>query len=80
MSSVAIDACAVGADGHRRVTAEPGPIPTGCVYHPRCPLAPEVCGTTRPHLTETAPGRKAAGHLPEEVAMSDQQKPLEVRA
>ena len=58
-------------------------IPTGCVYQARCPLAREICGTTRPELRETGPGRKAACHFPEEVAMSDQQrkseKLLEVR-
>jgi len=42
-------------------------IPTGCVYQARCPLAREVCGTTRPELRETGPKRKAACHFPEEV-------------
>jgi oligopeptide transport system ATP-binding protein len=42
-------------------------IPTGCVYQARCPLAREICGTTRPELRETGPKRKAACHFPEEV-------------
>ncbi|MDZ4264151.1 MAG: ABC transporter ATP-binding protein [Mycobacterium sp.] len=52
-------------------------IPEGCVYQARCPLAREVCTTTRPALssvgTGAAPaatsgtGRKAACHFPEEV-------------
>ena len=42
-------------------------IPTGCVYQARCPLVREVCGTSRPDLSTTGPGRKAACHFPEEV-------------
>ncbi len=40
-------------------------IPEGCVYQARCPLAKEICTTTRPELTGT--DRKAACHFPEEV-------------
>jgi oligopeptide/dipeptide ABC transporter ATP-binding protein len=43
-------------------------IPDGCVYQARCPLAREICATTRPALDTVAPGRKAACHFPEEVA------------
>jgi oligopeptide transport system ATP-binding protein len=44
-------------------------IPTGCVYQARCPLAHDVCITTRPALTAVAGGhgRKAACHFSEEV-------------
>ncbi len=42
-------------------------IPAGCVYQARCPLAREVCSTTRPELRETGSGRAAACHFPEEV-------------
>ncbi|TFV60059.1 ABC transporter ATP-binding protein [Mycobacterium sp. PS03-16] len=42
-------------------------IPAGCVYQERCPLAREVCTTTRPALDVTGEGRKAACHFPEEV-------------
>jgi len=42
-------------------------IPTGCVYQARCPLAREICATTRPELHSTGKGRKAACHFPEEV-------------
>jgi oligopeptide/dipeptide ABC transporter ATP-binding protein len=46
-------------------------IPGGCVYQARCPLAQEICSTTRPTLTAVADtagkGRKAACHFPEEV-------------
>jgi oligopeptide transport system ATP-binding protein len=43
-------------------------IPAGCVYQARCPLAREVCTTTRPALADVAPNRKAACHFPEEVS------------
>lgn len=42
-------------------------IPQGCVYQARCPLARDLCTTTRPSLTATGDGRKAACHFPEEV-------------
>ena len=42
-------------------------IPNGCVYQARCPLAREICATTRPELHSTGKGRKAACHFPEEV-------------
>lgn len=52
-------------------------IPEGCVYQARCPLAADICRTTRPaladvgggssHIAGTA-GRKAACHFPEEVS------------
>jgi oligopeptide transport system ATP-binding protein len=42
-------------------------IPAGCVYQARCPLAREICATTRPTLESVGAGRKAACHFPEEV-------------
>ena len=42
-------------------------IPEGCVYQARCPLARDVCATTRPALDAVGTGRKAACHFPEEV-------------
>jgi oligopeptide transport system ATP-binding protein len=43
-------------------------VPKGCVYQARCPLAREICSTTRPALEAVSPGRMAACHFPEEVA------------
>jgi peptide/nickel transport system ATP-binding protein len=37
--------------------AEP---PPGCRFHPRCPLAMEICREAHPQLTEVAPGRRVA--------------------
>ncbi|TXI65239.1 ABC transporter ATP-binding protein [Mycolicibacterium mageritense] len=42
-------------------------IPAGCVYQARCPLAQEICTTTRPELR--GDGRRSACHFPEETAV-----------
>ena len=43
----------------------PSPIrpPSGCPFHPRCPVAEARCRTERPLLREVAPGHAAACHL-----------------
>jgi oligopeptide/dipeptide ABC transporter ATP-binding protein len=41
--------------------------PSGCPFHPRCPLARDRCTTERPALREVAPGRRSACHYAEEV-------------
>jgi oligopeptide transport system ATP-binding protein len=43
-------------------------IPEGCVYQERCPLAADICRTTRPALQTVGTGRKSACHFPKEVA------------
>jgi oligopeptide/dipeptide ABC transporter ATP-binding protein len=45
---------------------DPTSHPTGCVFHPRCPLAVEVCRTEAPALRELA-GRLTACHRAEDV-------------
>jgi oligopeptide/dipeptide ABC transporter ATP-binding protein len=56
--------------GRIRLQGEP-PNPTapppGCKFHPRCPLATELCRVQHPPLREVAPGRLAACHYAEEV-------------
>lgn len=42
-------------------------IPEGCVYQARCPLASDVCRSTRPTLAPVGARRKSACHFPEEV-------------
>jgi len=37
--------------------------PSGCVFHPRCPIAVERCAVDVPALREIAPGHWAACHL-----------------
>ena len=43
----------------------PSPIhpPSGCPFHPRCPVAEARCRTEAPELREVAPGHLAACHL-----------------
>lgn len=43
----------------------PSPIhpPTGCPFHPRCPVAEARCKTSAPGLREIAPGHWTACHL-----------------
>jgi oligopeptide/dipeptide ABC transporter ATP-binding protein len=41
--------------------------PSGCVFHPRCPLAIDRCAVEVPSLREIAPGRLVACHRAEEV-------------
>ncbi len=41
----------------------PASRPTGCVFHPRCPLAAPICRTNAPELHSIGSGRTAACHL-----------------
>ncbi|MFI5522847.1 ABC transporter ATP-binding protein [Streptomyces platensis] len=38
-------------------------IPPGCPFHPRCPLAQDICRTDPPPLYEAGPGRTSACHF-----------------
>ncbi len=44
----------------------PSDPPTGCGFHPRCPIARERCSEETPDLEEVAPGRLAACFHPGE--------------
>jgi oligopeptide transport system ATP-binding protein len=56
--------------GHRRDTLVPisgsppniAALPTGCAFHPRCPIADSRCATETPILTEVVAQRHAACH------------------
>jgi oligopeptide/dipeptide ABC transporter ATP-binding protein len=37
--------------------------PSGCSFHPRCPIAQAICSQHEPELTEWLPGRFAACHF-----------------
>lgn len=43
----------------------PANRPSGCAFHPRCPLAGDICRTTSPALREIGAERTAACHMVE---------------
>lgn len=48
-----------------KLTGEPGSaaaLPSGCRFHPRCPVATDICRTTAPPRVVLGPGRVAACH------------------
>ncbi len=56
------------------VTGEPpSPIdpPSGCVFHPRCPRATDICKGVEPPLTEDPGGHLAACHHPLNVTEAE---------
>jgi oligopeptide/dipeptide ABC transporter ATP-binding protein len=56
------------------VTGEPpNPIdpPSGCVFHPRCPVATDICKRVQPPLTRYAGGHLAACHHPMSVTLQE---------
>jgi peptide/nickel transport system ATP-binding protein len=48
-------------------TPRAGTVPAGCPFHPRCPLAIDLCRHTVPPSREVTPGRHAACHRADEV-------------
>ena len=49
---------------------DPGALPTGCAFHPRCPSRVDICSTVDPQLWPAGDGRQAACVLvlPDECA------------
>lgn len=43
----------------------PADPPSGCAFHPRCPLAEDVCSERRPELTPTTDGHFVSCHVVE---------------
>ncbi len=41
--------------------------PKGCIFHPRCPLARDVCRSKEPELIEVYPGHMTRCHFPDEL-------------
>jgi oligopeptide/dipeptide ABC transporter ATP-binding protein len=46
-------------------------IPSGCRFHPRCPMAQDVCRTQAPPAKQLADGHWSACHFAEQVATLD---------
>jgi peptide/nickel transport system ATP-binding protein len=46
---------------------DPACRPSGCVFHPRCPIAIPRCQSEVPELAEVSPGRHAACHRAADV-------------
>jgi oligopeptide/dipeptide ABC transporter ATP-binding protein len=67
LSAVPIPDPALEATRERQVLAGevPSPLnpPSGCVFHPRCPLATERCRREAPLLRAIADGHEAACHF-----------------
>jgi oligopeptide transport system ATP-binding protein len=42
---------------------DPSNPPSGCTFHPRCPMAQAICRVEKPELAEWLPGRVAACHF-----------------
>jgi oligopeptide/dipeptide ABC transporter ATP-binding protein len=49
---------------------DPANPPTGCPFHPRCPLAEDVCRRTDPALLELRPGHAVACHVATRTVVS----------
>ncbi|WP_111721391.1 ABC transporter ATP-binding protein [Homoserinimonas sp. OAct 916] len=49
------------------IPADPANPPPGCVFHPRCPIAIEICRTVVPERREIEPGRFVECHRAEEM-------------
>ncbi len=47
----------------------PGLLPRGCSFHPRCPMAKEVCRVERPPLRDVNETQSSACHFAEEVIL-----------
>ncbi len=50
---------------------DPSAPPSGCRFHPRCPVAIARCRTDIPEMRTAAPGRAAACHLVPAAAMAE---------
>ncbi len=50
--------------GYLKETPSPICLPTGCVFHPKCPYAKEICKRTQPDLIKDNTGRMVRCHFP----------------
>jgi oligopeptide/dipeptide ABC transporter ATP-binding protein len=52
----------------------PANPPSGCTFHPRCPLANDMCKSAAPSLVEMEPGQQVSCHLVKEHALTKENK------
>lgn len=50
---------------------DPAKLPSGCAFHPRCPLAQDVCRADRPVLHQKQGGQMAACHMAPDAAAGE---------
>jgi oligopeptide/dipeptide ABC transporter ATP-binding protein len=50
---------------------DPRTVPAGCSFHPRCPIARDICRTEIPPLRSAGLGRASACHFAHELAGGD---------
>jgi len=60
----------------RGEVADATSLPTGCRFHPRCPLAQGVCVAEEPELREVEPGRWARCHFAPNAQIASATKEL----
>ncbi len=65
LAAVPLPDPALSRTKHRVTGDVPSPInpPSGCHFHPRCPIAEARCEVERPALREVAPGHQVSCHL-----------------
>jgi oligopeptide/dipeptide ABC transporter ATP-binding protein len=65
LAAVPLPDPALSRTKHRVTGDVPSPInpPSGCHFHPRCPIAEARCAVERPPLREVAPGHQVSCHL-----------------
>ncbi|MCS0499913.1 ABC transporter ATP-binding protein [Protaetiibacter sp. 10F1B-8-1] len=61
-----VSAASAVSDPIPGTAASPAARPSGCAFHPRCPLAREICRRETPQPREVVPGRVSACHFAEE--------------
>lgn len=63
-----------GSEEPRSIPGAPPSLsspPSGCRFHPRCPLAVDVCRERHPETTKVAPGHLVACHLAESTGPTE---------
>ena len=52
-----------------RRSAQPANPPRGCIFHPRCSYAKDICSESEPALDEVFPGHFASCHFARELKL-----------